>query len=60
MIPSPKQWGKGSSVGTVVVAAVAQIQSLAQELSYAMGVANNKKKFTEAQHILWKKVHNTE
>ena len=35
MIPSPVQWVKGSSVAT----AVAQIQSLAWECPYDMGVA---------------------
>ena len=39
-ILSPKQWVKGSSIAT---AAAAQIQFLAQELSYAMGVAIKKK-----------------
>ena len=33
--PAPEQWVKGSGVA----AAVAQIQSLAQELPYAAGVA---------------------
>ena len=38
LIPGPVQWVKGSSTA----AAVAQIQFLAQELSYAVGVAINK------------------
>ena len=38
MIPSPAQWFKGSDVA----AAVAQIQSLVQELPYAVGVAITK------------------
>ena len=39
--PQPGQWVKGSSIATAVgwVTAVARIQSLAQELPYAAGVA---------------------
>ena len=48
LISSQAQWVKGSSVAaaaaTVQVQAAAQIQSLAQELPYAMGVAIKKKK----------------
>ena len=39
-IPSPVQWIKGSRIA----AAVTQIQSLAQELPYAMGAEIEKKK----------------
>ena len=35
LIPSPAQWVQGSGVAT----AVAKIQSLVQDLPYAMGVA---------------------
>ena len=45
LIPSPGKWVKGASTATTKaqVTAVAQIQSLAQELPYAMGVAIQKK-----------------
>ena len=46
-IPGPAQWVKGSGVAT----AVAQIQSLAWELSYAMGAAIGEKK-SLCQNIL--------
>ena len=44
--PSPTQWVKGSSIAAAMawVTAEAQIQSLAQELPYAMGTAIKKKK----------------
>ena len=43
------KWVKGSSIATAVaqVSAAAQIQSLTQELSYAVGVAIQKKKKDE-------------
>ena len=46
LIPSPAHWVKGSGVATAAaqIAAAAQIQSLAWELSYAMGVAIKKQK----------------
>ena len=46
LIPSLAQWVKGYSVAIamVQVAAMAQIQSLAQELPCAMGAAIKKKK----------------
>ena len=46
-IPRPAQWIKGSSFATAMaqVAAAAHIQSLAQELSHAVGMAiKNKNK----------------
>ena len=49
MVPRLAQWVKGSDVatGVALVAATAQIQSLAQELPYAVGIAikNKEKKF---------------
>ena len=44
LIPDPAEWIKGSIVPSAVlqVAAVAQIQSLAQELLYAAGIAMKK------------------
>ena len=44
-IPCPVQWVKGSSIAKAVVwvTAVAQIQPLARELPYAVGVAIKKK-----------------
>lgn len=51
LLPGAAQWGKGSSI----VTAVAQTQSLAEELPYAMGAAVNKqtKKDTlKCPHIL--------
>ena len=51
-IPSLVQWVKRSGVAAaaVQVTAVAQIQSLAQELSYAIGVAIEKKKKKNLEH----------
>ena len=45
-IPGLSQWLKGSSIASAVaqVAAAAQIQSLAQKLPYAAGVAIKSKK----------------
>ena len=45
-IPGPVKWVKGSGVAEAVaeVTAVAQIQSLAQELPYAVGMTIKKKK----------------
>ena len=39
LIPGSAQWVKGSSVAVLWVVAAARIQSLAQELPYALGAA---------------------
>ena len=48
-IPGPVKWVKGSGVAEAVaeVTAVAQIQSLAQELPYAVGMTIKKKGVVE-------------
>ena len=53
LIPSPAQWVKGSSVVTAVilVAAAAQIQSLAQGLLHARGAAIKRKNNKQAKKL---------
>ena len=57
MIPNPVQWVKGSSVAAAAtyMAAVALMQSLAQELPYAMG----KKKYGKGKKNLGLKCVNS-